>query len=53
MFFMKNHATLQASASLQAQSVNLMLNVKIGLSEQGKVSNVSKPTKKNKRLNRY
>ena len=50
---MKYHTVLQALSSLQAQSRNLKLNVQIGLSEQGKVSNVSKPTKNNKRLNRH
>ena len=44
---------LEALSSSQAHSKNLKLYVQIELSEQGKVPNVSKPTKKNKRLNRY
>ena len=43
---MKNLNVLKAHLNLQAHSKNLKLNVKIGLSEQGKVLSVSKPTKK-------
>ena len=50
---MKSHAVLQALANSQAHSKNLKLYEQIELSEQGKVPNVSKPTKNNKRLNRY
>ena len=50
---MKCHTVLEALSGSQAQSKNLRLYVQIGLSEQGKVSNVSKLTKKNKQLNRY
>ena len=48
---MKFPNMLKAYSSLQAHSKNLRLYAKIGLSEQGKVSDDSKLAKKNKQLN--
>ena len=52
---MKHHNALQAYSSQQAQSKHLKANVKIGISEQGKVSGIHhgyRLTKNNKQLNR-